>query len=100
MAKTAAPNYAALFADDAGSHKYIPTYMLNPILGLRDGSGVYGYAKFDDGSYLLFSSHTEPGKGLAWWDGNNSDPKVEWIKYASKEEVEKREAEWAARKKK
>jgi len=48
-----------------GSHKYIPKEMLNNDLNLPDGAGVYGYAKFSDDSYLLF---TCPGK-VAYWSG-------------------------------
>ena len=56
-----------------GSHKYIPTTKLNSDLGKRDGAGVYNYAKFSDGSYLLFTCDGP----LAYWSGVTEDA-AEW----------------------
>lgn len=52
---------------DSGSHKYIPADRLSADLGAKPGSGVYGYWKMSDGSYVL---QTCEGP-LAWWDGQD-----------------------------
>lgn len=64
------------FADikDRGSHKYIPTERLNAQLGLPDGSGVYGYLKFADNSYILLTCYA----GIAHWDGADTTPALVW----------------------
>lgn len=52
-----------------GTHKYIPAAKLSHDLELTEGSGVYGYWRMKDGSYLLL---TCPG-ALAWWSGKDED---------------------------
>lgn len=55
-----------------GSHKYIPADVLNRHLGLPQNAGVFGYVRFDDGSYILQTcSH-----GLAVWDGGDAVPEL------------------------
>lgn len=56
-----------------GTHKYVPKEKLNADLGLKDGEGVYGYARFQDGSYCLMTCMN----GIAVWSGNVED-KAEW----------------------
>lgn len=54
---------------DEGTYKYIPEDKLNKDLGLTKGNGVWGYAKYPDGSYLLKTcSHR-----LAHWSGKMED---------------------------
>jgi hypothetical protein len=52
-----------------GSHKYIPVRKLNEDLGLPQGGGVYNYAKFSDGSYLLYTCEGP----LAYWSGKSEE---------------------------
>lgn len=52
-----------------GTHKYIPADRLTEDLGAEPGSGVYGYWKMADDSYLL---RTCDGR-LAYWSGSNVD---------------------------
>ena len=52
-----------------GSHKYIPADKLTEDLGMRQGAGVHNYAKFSDGSYLLYTC----GGRLAFWSGKDED---------------------------
>lgn len=59
---------------DSGSHKYIPTEDLNEALGLRQGGGVFGYYKFEDGSYVLMTC----SNGLAVWDGTAAGKPEFW----------------------
>jgi hypothetical protein len=54
---------------DVGTHKYIPTKKLNEDLGLTDGSGVWGYTKYPDGSYLLMTCSDRN----ASWSGKPED---------------------------
>jgi len=56
-----------------GSHKYIPADKLTEDLGEPSGSGVFGYWKMADGSYVL---RTCRGK-LAYWSGQPDD-KAMW----------------------
>lgn len=74
MAKTGAPDYVGRYFSptDAGSHKYIPADRLTADIGAKQGSGVFGYAKFDDGSYLLYTCF----HGLAVWDGTDARAEV------------------------
>ena len=58
-------------AVDSGSHKYVPAAQLSADLGLEEGSGIFGYRKYPDGSYLLKTC-----SGIAYWDGG--DAKAEW----------------------
>lgn len=53
-----------------GSHKYVPTERLNDQLKLPQGAGIFGYVKFDDGSYILQTC----SNGLAVWAGGDAVP--------------------------
>lgn len=64
---------------NGGSHKYIPADKLSADLGEPKGSGVFGYWKMYDGSYVL---RTTRGP-LAVWTGN-PDEKAEWGEFAFK----------------
>lgn len=60
-------------AVDSGSHKYIPADRLSAELGQPSGAGVFGYRKYDDGSYLLLTCSA----GVAIWDGGESKPRFD-----------------------
>lgn len=74
MAATQVDVSAMSFADfiDSGSHKYIPAERLTEELGMVKGSGVYGYLKFSDGSYILKCCDGR----LAHWDGGDRKPQI------------------------
>jgi hypothetical protein len=54
----------------SGSHKYIPADKLSKDIGAEPGSGVYGYEKMEDGSFMLYTCC----HGLAVWDGKEDSP--------------------------
>lgn len=74
MAKSQVDVSAMSFADfiESGSHKYIPADRLTEELGMRKGSGVFGYLKFSDGSYLLKCCNGL----LASWAGDETKPEI------------------------
>lgn len=55
-----------------GTAKYIPKDELNKALGLPDGAGVFGYVRFDDGTYVLETC----SNGLAVWGGADTVPEL------------------------
>lgn len=69
--ETGTADYLHSFADIAssGSHKYIPADKLSKDIGAEEGSGVYGYMMFRDGSYLLKTCC----HGVAVWEGGDDD---------------------------
>ena len=56
-----------------GTHKYIPTSWLNEQLGLPDGAGIYGFYRFDDGSYALLTCRN----GVIAWNGSEGNPEFD-----------------------
>lgn len=74
MASTVANSWFEVFNHtSSGTHKYIPADKLTDDLEQPRGSGVYGYYKMADDSYVLLTC-----KGpLAVWSGKPED-KAEW----------------------
>ena len=54
-------------AESSGSPKYIPADKLSADIGAEQGSGVFGYYRFKDGSYLLLTCY----HGVCVWDGKD-----------------------------
>jgi len=58
MTKTIGPDWAPRFEgfSGSGSHKYVTQLNeINARIGAKEGAGVYGYARYTDGSSLLFT---------------------------------------------